>query len=104
MFAAAGRQAVPVAVFTEAGGAVVGEPQGSASVFMGLAFWHADKASTQTRINGLHAENYHEETLRNYEGGHEEIKQREEVGVRVGGGTRLIEVCPLLFLPFLPPH
>ena len=64
---------VPAAVFTEAGGAV-GEPQGSASVFMGLAFWHADKASTQTRINGMHAENYYEETLRNYEGGHEEIK------------------------------
>lgn len=65
---------VPAAVCTEAGGTVVGELQGSASVFMGLAFWHGDKASTQTRINGIHVENYYEETLRNYEGGHEEIK------------------------------
>lgn len=104
MSAAAGWQAAPAAVFTEAGGAVVGEPQGPASVFTGLAFWHADKASTQTRISGLHAENYRGETLRDYEGGREEIQQREEVGVRVGGGTRSIDVCPLLFLPLLPPH
>ena len=52
----------------------MGELKGSASVFMGLAFWHGDKASTQTRVSGTHIENCYEETLRNYEGGHEEIK------------------------------